>query len=190
MVQAGLRPPTPNSHIPSQGSCASPQVPRAGSKDGAQSSPAAIRSQRALGACVPPVQHGGAAAAPPPPPPSGRKLSLAALRWAGRRPAPAGPLLAAAAARRRRHLPDMPNSRSAEPPRPAENKGNEKPGSAAAGAVLRAARRAEADCGTAAANQRAAGDTTAPQPEGWPYAAPVRRPRRPSRIAPPRPYHY
>lgn len=59
-------PPTPNSHTPSPGSCASPQVPRTGSKDGAQSSPAAILSQRALGACVPPVQHGGAAATPPP----------------------------------------------------------------------------------------------------------------------------
>lgn len=84
----------------------------------------------------------------------------------------------------------MPKSRGAEPSRPAENKANEESGGAASGAVLRAARRAEADCGTAAANQRAKGDTTVPRPEGWSYAAPVRRPRRPSRIAPPRPYHY
>lgn len=106
---------------------------------------------------------------PPPPPslPRARRLSLAALRWAGRRPEPAGPLLAAAAARWRSHLPDMTNSRGAEPPRPAENKANERPGGAAAGAGLRAARRAVADCGAAAANQRPPGDTTAPGPEGW-----------------------
>lgn len=84
----------------------------------------------------------------------------------------------------------MTNSRGAEPPRPAENKENEKPGGAAAGADLRAARRAEADCGASAANQRAEGDTTAPKPEGWFHAAPVRRALLSSRIPPPRPYHY
>lgn len=61
--------PHPNSHTPSPGSCSSPQVPRAGSKE-YRGAPAAICSQGALGACVPPVQHGGDAAAGPHPPTS------------------------------------------------------------------------------------------------------------------------
>lgn len=96
--RASARPPA-NSHTPSPGSCSSPQVPRAGSKESSGALPPRfVARERWERACL---RSNMAATRPPPPhePPSGRRLSLAALRWAGRRPEPAGPLLAAAAAR-------------------------------------------------------------------------------------------
>lgn len=68
-------PPPLNSHThPPRGAARFPGFQGQGQKTGLQSAPAAICSQRALGACVPPVQHGGGTAAPPPGPPSGRRL--------------------------------------------------------------------------------------------------------------------
>lgn len=118
------RPPPPQlTHPPRERHVSSGSKDRV-KKGGARSDSAEICRRKALGACVPSVQHGGGHGRPPPTPslPQGRRLSLGALRWAGRRPNPARPLLAAAAARWRSHLPDMTNGRSAEPPEPAENK--------------------------------------------------------------------